>query len=171
MTVLTPQTVPAADGPPDAATTDAATTRPSQIRRTLMRRSMGRRALLRLGLGGGIAVGMSVIGWLPPARPRSAAAAREHLNCSIYTYDGVLCIGGAVSTAYCSAGWHRGDYVRFDSCNWRNYNPLVTRCSGLAAWRWPHGTQLWRCADGERWQQLNCGTVTHIYTICSHRLR
>jgi hypothetical protein len=162
---LTLQTIPSADEPP-------ATGRRSQVQRVLARRQMGRRALLRLGLGSAMALGMSILQWLPPARLPLAFAQSlsEWPDCNIYYYDGAVCIGGRLGKEYCTAeGWHRDDIVT-SHCKTIDYNPLPTRCNGRAAWRWPDGSALWRCADGEMWID-RCGSRKHVYTICTFQLQ
>jgi hypothetical protein len=151
-------TVPTIDDGPDdgpAAAAGGRAPRPPAGMTAASRRT----ALKAAGALGG-ALALNVLSWLPPARPKPAAATvgTEYTNCAGYDSwagyndNSKVCVGATYGSGYCGGdGW----YLNYFSPNVRYYPILLCGSdNGLAArnaWRWSHGGTPYRCADGVFW--------------------
>lgn len=110
---------------------------------------VGRRGFLRVVAAGGMALGLTVLGWLPPARRAFAVVGSEHLNCASFSYDGLICTPAVYSPDNCGAdGWFRVGCDVDANGGYGCFRP-VDACDGRSAWRWRDGATEYRCADGE----------------------
>jgi hypothetical protein len=128
---------------------------------------ISRRSLIRTAAMGGMALGVTVLSWVPLGK-KASAAPYEHANCSIFSYsNSLICWPQVYSPSYC------GSDKRFKNGCFRNpvdngtdcFRPIKA-CNTLNAWRWrtPAGV-LYRCADGE----ANFG-AGWSFKICNARL-
>lgn len=110
--------------------------------------AIGRRVFLRVIAAGGMTLGVTVLGWLPPARWAMATVGTEHRTCGVFRYDNMICAPEIYSPDNCgSDGWFR-DGCAFSDHDYECYRP-VTACDDRNAWRWVDGEVEYRCADGE----------------------
>ncbi len=127
---------------------------------------VGRRGILRVIAAGGMALGLTVLGWLPLARRAFAAVGTEHLDCASFSYDGLICTPAVYSPDNCGAdGWFRAGCEADANGEYTCFRP-VTSCDGRNAWRWRDAGTEYRCADGEvklpgspRWDYRICNAV------------
>jgi hypothetical protein len=125
---------------------------------------LSRRRILQATAGLGGALALNVLGWLPPARLRSARAnvGTEHLTCanydnwSGYNNNTTICVGAPYSRQYCGAdGWFLNYHDTFLSSG-----PVTICGNGIPArnaWRWTFSGTPYRCADGI--QQVRGGSA------------
>ena len=139
------------------------------------RRRVSRRRFMQgaLAVGGALSLnGLQVLSGVK-LRPATAAVGSEYLDCanygnwSGYNNNTLVCVGGAYSYIYCgSDGWFKNGY--FDN-GYTFYTPIAACGNGLPkrnAWRWPHGSYRYRCADGNFWYYNN-GWIGPQFKICS----
>jgi len=132
---------------------------------------------MQVGLALGGAVALNALQALSGVKLRRASATvgTEYSNCANYDtwpgYDNnsLVCVGFPYSYIYCgSDGWFKNG--SFDGGT-TQYRPVrICGAGGLSArnaWRWPHGQNRYRCADGQ-FRYLRNGTWTAwVYRICS----
>lgn len=134
--------------------------RPILRRRPRSAGSASRRDFLRGAGAVGVFVGLSVVGFLPPARRARADHPDDDIagGCQGASYaenDDCLGCNTDETMACCcaSSGWHRHDgttyFLRPDQCDPNNFD----------GWKWFHGSccclvgrkdQTWRCHDGKK---------------------
>lgn len=143
-----------------------------------------RRNVLRLVAAGGMALGLSVLGWLPNARRAAATPGtwwpRSDCRDSGYTnYN--PCGPFAYGQKWCGTdGWFKDYAARGSDGYMYTYDPL-TVCGEYGtprnAWYWYYSTSGWtvRCADGlvTVWTGTppNHRIVSRAYRICSWGIR
>jgi hypothetical protein len=161
MDTLTPESVPWVD----AALTDGDP--PSDIVAGLQEGDLARRSFLRFLAVGAMGVGLSVVGWLPPARPRGAWAhccLSEWTNgCHGFYSPSTTCVPSNAWYSYtCTSNkWHRNDGGSGTCYNFK-YTHNHTSCDGRNAWRW--GST--RCSDGW-YEYADCGGGrVNSFSIC-----
>jgi hypothetical protein len=109
---------------------------------------MHRRGFLRaVGLGA-MALGVAVLGTIPPARRAEAAVGTEYYSCSAagYSYDNKICTPKVYSPYYCGSDkWFKNGCFKAPDNYTDCYSPTKA-CGGgpRNAWRWGS----YRCADG-----------------------
>jgi hypothetical protein len=113
-----------------------------------------------------MALGMTALTWLPPARKAAATVGTEHLNCGGFSYDGIACTPPVYAQKWCGSDkWFKTGCARGSDGHLYCYYPKVA-CNGRNAWRWDFNGYKIRCADGEV-------TVDHdepFFRICSAAL-
>jgi hypothetical protein len=125
---------------------------------------LSRRSFLRAFGLGGMALGMTVVGWIPKARRAYAVAGTEYTNCHTYQYNGMICTPAVYSASYCGGDkWFKNGCYNVGDGFTRCYRPIAV-CEGRNAWRWFEGGTNYRCADGET--KLN-GDASWTFKICS----
>lgn len=136
---------------------------------------LGRRGFLAVLSTGAMTLGLTVLGWIPLARPARAEVGSEYPDCGIYSDGpgGPICLGAPYSPDYCgSDGWFRtGCYSTPGGqvC----YQPrTVCRAGGRDqearnAWRWVADGIEYRCADGRIYYE---GSPNPDSVICQARL-
>ncbi|MGH3896894.1 MAG: hypothetical protein ACRDTA_01320 [Pseudonocardiaceae bacterium] len=118
-------------------------------------RFMGRRGFLAVVATAGMALGMTMLGWIPLARPAKAEQGSEYPDCGRYNNGpgGPICAGAPYSPSYCGPDkWFKNGCFG----NWEDgldcYEP-TTICDAGAdrrdAWRWEADGVVYRCADGQ----------------------
>lgn len=136
---------------------------------------LGRRGFLAVLSASAMALGVTMLGWIPLARPARAEAGTEFLDCG--TYDdgpgGAICTGAPYSPTYCGSDkWFKtGCYRGPDGevC----YEPkALCRAEGREgerrnAWRWEADGVTYRCADGRVYYE---GAPNPETVICSATL-
>lgn len=161
MDTLTPERVPWVD----VAPTDGA--EPSAVAAALREGDLPRRLFLRFVAAGAMGVGLAVVGWLPPARPRGAWAhccLSEWTNgCHGYYSPSTICVpSSAKFSGNCTASnWHRNDGGS-GTCYAFRFTHNHTSCDGRNAWRW--GTK--RCSDGWYHYEDCGGGYVDTWSIC-----
>jgi hypothetical protein len=114
-----------------------------------------RRGFLAVTSTAAMTLGLTVLGWIPLARPARAEQGSEYPNCGRYD-DGPgvpICYGAPYSPSYCGAdNWFKdgcfGDWDKGPTC----YQPrMICRAGGEGrnAWLWKADDVVYRCADGE----------------------
>lgn|SRR5574341_567244 len=146
-----PVDVPSMDEAPAQGTTA------SGIVAALRDSGVRRRSFLRFVAGGAMGVGLTVLGALPPARPRGAWAhcclSEWTDGCHGYFSSSTTCVpSSAYYSNTCTSGkWHRDDGAS-GTCYSYKYTHNHSSCDGRNAWRW--GST--RCSDG--WfEYADCG--------------
>ncbi|MGH3776384.1 MAG: hypothetical protein ACRDRR_11735 [Pseudonocardiaceae bacterium] len=102
-----------------------------------------------------MALGMTMLGWIPLARPARAEQGSEYPDCGRYNNGpgGPICHGAPYSPSYCGPDrWFKNGCFG----NWEDgldcYQP-VTICQAdedmREAWRWEADGVVYRCADGQ----------------------
>ncbi|MDQ4102317.1 MAG: hypothetical protein M3186_00855 [Actinomycetota bacterium] len=114
-----------------------------------------RRGFLRIVGTAATTLGLTVLGWIPLARPAKAEQGSEHPDCGRYNDGpgGVICYGAPYSPSYCGRDkWFKdgcfGDWDDELTC----YQPrTICRAGGEArdAWLWTADNAVYRCADGD----------------------
>jgi hypothetical protein len=114
-----------------------------------------RRGFLRVVGTAAMTLGLTVLGWIPLARPARADRGSEHPDCGRYNdgAGGPICYGAPYSPSYCGRDqWFKngcfGDWDGELTC----YQPsTVCRAGGEArdAWLWKADDVVYRCADGD----------------------
>lgn len=115
---------------------------------------MQRRGFLAIVGTAAMTLGLTVLGWIPLARPARAELGREYPNCGRYTDGpgGPICYGAPYSPSYCGPDqWFKnGCYGNWDKgldC----YSPAAICRPGegdFEAWLWKADSVTYRCADG-----------------------
>jgi hypothetical protein len=100
-------------------------------------------------------LGLTVLGWIPLARPARAEQGSEYPTCGLYHYGphGPTCTGAPYSPSYCDSDkWFKNGCFG----NWRDgldcYQPRTICRAGEEprdAWLWKADDVVYRCADGE----------------------
>lgn len=147
---LTMADIPSVDVPPVTGR------QPSRVGQAL-HTSAARRSVLRFVAGSGMALGLSVVSWLPPLRKAHAAwdsRYEEHKDCAGFFNPGTTCTPPSwyISPELCNGvHFHRDDHV-YGVCFTAAHSVQLTSCRGRNAWQW-NGT---RCSDG-RYSYQDCG--------------
>lgn len=137
---------------------------------------LGRRGFLAVLSTGAMTLGVTMLGWLPLARPARAAPGTEFLDCGRYgdgQPGGPICTGAPYSPDYCGE-----DKWFIEGCfstpeGQVCYEPApICRANaetneGRNAWRWEDGGVVYRCADGRAYRD---GAPNPEVLICSARL-
>lgn len=113
---------------------------------------MKRRGFLRtIGLGG-MALGITAVSWIPIGRSAYATVGTEYTDCGGYSYDNIVCTGAPYSSAYCGTDkWFKNGCWRDPAGGYNCYSPTAACGNNRTkrnAWRWRHGSYVFRCADG-----------------------
>lgn len=148
------------DDVPSLSTPPEGPLSPSPVAEALGRVAPNRRSFLRGGMALGGALALSVLGWLPPSRLRGAGAVvgTEHLDCNVFSYDGILCTPPVYDVRYCGRdGWFKSKETRI-----RVFRPVVA-CNNRNAWRWVDQGTAYRCADGE----VQRAPRSPVFKICN----
>lgn len=131
---------------------------PDGLRRVVRFRDAGpgmrRRGFLTIVGTAAMTLGLTVLGWIPLARPARAEQGREYPECGRYSDGpgGPICSGAPYSPSYCGPDqWFKnGCYGQWDQgldC----YSPAAICQAGeesLEGWRWEDNGVTYRCADG-----------------------
>lgn len=154
--------LPLLDGPPPADY------EPRLV--TFQARTQQRRGFLRVLAVGGMALGMTVLGWVPVGRRAEAVAGTEWPSCRAgdFAYDdAIICTPEVYSSYYCGTDkWFKNGCFREPDGLTTCFRPLV-RCHSRNAWRWVRSGVTYRCADGE----VKCQQCSEWnFKICSARL-
>lgn len=133
-----------------------------------------RRGFLAVLATGAMTLGMTLLGWIPLARPARAEEGTEYPNCGGYSDGpgGPLCTGAPYSADYCGK-----DHWFLQGCTsgWGNdhvcYEPFASCYAGgpeaRDAWRWVADGVTYRCADGKIY---HAGAPNPEFVICSATL-
>lgn len=117
---------------------------------------LGRRGFLAVLSAGAMTLGVTMLGWIPLARPARAQTGTEFLDCGAYSdgAGGPICTGAPYSPKYCGSDkWFKNGCYRTpegEVC----YEPAtLCRAAGREgerrnAWRWEADGVTYRCADG-----------------------
>ena len=125
---------------------------PSDVAAQLRSAAVSRRAVLRALAGTGMAVGLTMVEWLPPVRLSRASAGwntryATWTDCHGYFSDSShICTPTSwfISSDNCNGvHFHRDDSAS-GTCYAYRYTVKLTSCGGRNAWRW--GST--RCSDG-----------------------
>lgn len=178
---MTPPDVPRFDQPAPGAQPRAVQFRtlgdfhtlgPAPERRGFFRR----RGFLGVLGAGAITLGMTVLGWIPLARPARAEAGTEFPDCGRYSNGpgGPICTGAPYSPDYCGdddwfiTGCYErpgGQHVCYQPTRACRANPETNE--GRNAWRWQNEDILYRCADGHAYFD---GAPNPELLICNAKL-
>ncbi|MBV9011015.1 MAG: hypothetical protein JO272_03000 [Pseudonocardiales bacterium] len=133
-----------------------------------------RRGFMAVTSTAAMTLGLTVLGWIPLARPARAEQGSEYPNCGRYNDGpgGPICYGAPYSPSYCGPdNWFKdgcfGDWDNGLTC----YRPRrICRAGEEAtnAWLWKADDVVYRCADGEIHYP---GAPNLEQVICSARLR
>ena len=136
---------------------------------------LSRRGFLAVLGAGAMTLGMTVLGWIPLARPARAEPGTEFMDCGTYGDGpgGPLCYGAPYSPRYCGEDkWFLTGCYRHpegQAC----YEPVeFCRAAGpdggyRNAWRWESDNIIWRCADGQVYWE---GAPSPDTVICNAKL-
>jgi hypothetical protein len=162
MTQLSMDEIPSVDERPPGEVEDSAVAR-------VVHRKASRRSVLRFAAVSAMALGMNVVGWLPPGRPRPAAALTEWFDCRGFYSSYTICVPSSWyhGSDCCSGGWHRNTNSG-SGCGLREYRARPTACADRNAWRWAHAYGSFRCSDGQLWYRNSSCTRVHTYSWCQH---
>jgi hypothetical protein len=142
-----------------------------------------RRNVLRLAAAGGMALGITALGWLPPARRAAATAGTwwPNSDCSDSGYGYNPCGPFPYGQKWCGTdGWFKDFAARGTDGYMYTYDPLrICGAYGTKrnAWYWYYPTSGWtvRCADGlvTVWAGTppNHTIISRVYRICSWGVR
>lgn len=121
-----------------------------------------RRSFLRTVGVGGMALGITAVGFLPNSHRAEATVGTEwKTGCGGYSYDNALCTGAPYSKGYCGGDkWFKNGCWTVNGLR-KCYRP-ITVCNGRNAWRWWSGSVQYRCADGYVYHSGN-----RYFRICS----
>lgn len=118
-------------------------------------------------------LGLTLLGWIPLARPARAEQGSEYPDCGRYHYgpNGPTCIGAPYSESYCDSDkWFKngcyGDPDKGLDC----YQPQTICRAGTEsrnAWLWKSDSWMFRCADGD---VHHSGAPNLEKLVCSARL-
>lgn len=136
-----------------------------------------RRGFLAVLGAGAMTLGLTMLGWIPLARPARAEPGTEYPYCGIYTDGqpgGSICVGAPYSPQYCgSDNWFKTGCESGSDGEEICYQP-VRACradgedsSARNAWRWEADGVTYRCADG---RVTRAGAPNSEFVICSARL-
>lgn len=171
---MRPADVPRSDRP-DAGTQPRAvqfrTNTPDAQRRGFLRR----RGFLGVLGAGAMTLGITMLGWIPLARPARAEPGTEYPDCGRYSNGpgGPICLGARYSTAYCGDdNWFiTGCYPRANGHRVCFSPAAICRAAGpnerRNAWRWMYEGIQYRCADGHAYWD---GAPNPEVVICSAKL-
>lgn len=114
-----------------------------------------RRGFLAVAGTAAMTLGLTMLGWIPLARPARAEPGEQYPDCGRYHYgpNGPTCIGAPYSESYCGKDkWFKngcyGDWNKGLDC----YQPRAICRAGpdpREAWLWKSDNVTYRCADGE----------------------
>jgi hypothetical protein len=117
--------------------------------------ALQRRGFLAVIGTAAMTLSMTMLGWIPLARPARAEQGSEYLGCGRYSDgpDGPICHGAPYSPSYCGSDkWFKNGCFG----KWRDgldcYQPRTICQAGedmREAWRWEADGVVYRCADGE----------------------
>jgi hypothetical protein len=132
-----------------------------------------RRGFLAVASTAAMTLGLTLLGWIPLARPAGAEQGSEYPDCGRYHYGphGPTCIGAPYSESYCESDkWFRngcyGDPDKGLDC----YQPRAICRAGADsrnAWLWKSDGWTFRCADGD---VQYSGAPNLEKLVCSARL-
>lgn len=130
-----------------------------------------RRGFLAVLATGAMTLGMTVLGWIPLARPARAEEGTEYLTCGGYSDGpgGPLCVGAPYSADYCgSDGWFAYGCFSDGEGGMDCYEPFAgcyaESNEARNAWRWKADSYTYRCADGRIHHD---GAPNPEFVICS----
>ena len=114
-----------------------------------------RRGFLAIAGTAAMTLGLTMLGWIPLARPARAEQGSEYPDCGRYSDGpgGPICYGAPYSPSYCGPDqWFKnGCYGKWHEgldC----YDPTRICRAGeepLNGWRWKADGVVYRCTDGE----------------------
>lgn len=117
--------------------------------------ALHRRRFLAVVGTAAMTLSVTMLGWIPLARPARAQQGSEYLECGRYNNGpgGPICHGAPYSPSYCGDdSWFKNGCFE----NWRGdlacYQPRTICRAGeepRGAWRWEADGVVYRCADGE----------------------
>ncbi|HEX8758474.1 MAG TPA: hypothetical protein VF734_00555 [Pseudonocardiaceae bacterium] len=117
--------------------------------------ALHRRRFLAVVGTAAMALSVTMLGWIPLARPARAQQGSEYLDCGRYNNGpgGPICHGAPYSPSYCGSDrWFKNGCFG----NWDDgldcYQPRTICRAGeeqREAWRWEADGVAYRCADGE----------------------
>lgn len=139
------------------------------------RRFLGRRGFLAVLSAGAMTLGVTMLGWIPLARPARAEPGTEFLDCGIYADGpgGPICVGAPYSPTNCGSDkWFRTGCYRSpqgEVCYEATTNCRAGGREGERrnAWRWEADGVTYRCADGRAHHE---GAPNPETLICSATL-
>ena len=155
--------------PPDIPRLDqpGADPRPRVVRFTDASQ-LHRRGFLAVASTAAMTLGLTMLGWIPLARPARAEQGSEYPDCGRYHYGphGPTCIGAPYSESYCESDkWFRNGCYGQDC-----YQPRAICRAGAEsrnAWLWKSDGWTFRCADGD---VQYSGAPNLEKLVCSARL-
>jgi hypothetical protein len=117
--------------------------------------ALHRRGFLTVVSAAALTLGLTMLSWIPLARPARALQGTEYPDCGRYSNgpEGQICHGAPYSPSYCGTdNWFK--YGCFDSSDGARdcYQPRTLCRAGeelREAWRWEVDGRSYRCADGE----------------------
>jgi len=127
-----------------------------------------RRGFLAVASTAAMTLGLTMLGWIPLARPARAEQGSEYPDCGRYHYGphGPTCIGAPYSESYCESDkWFRNGCYGQDC-----YQPRAICRAGAEsrnAWLWKSDGWTFRCADGD---VQYSGAPNLEKLVCSARL-
>jgi len=137
---------------------------------------LGRRGFLAVLSAGAMTLEMTVLGWIPLARPARAEPGTEYPDCGAYSDGpgGPVCVGAPYSPQYCGPdNWFRtGCYLRQDGGEVCYQPAAICHAAGADnegrhAWRWEVDGTVYRCADGKAFYE---GAPNPELLICNATL-
>ena len=161
--------------PPDVPRLDQAGAHPQPRAVQFADASTGlhRRGFLAVVGTTAMTLGLTLLGWIPLARPARAEQGSEYPDCGRYHYgpNGPTCIGAPYSESYCDSDkWFKsgcyGDPDKGLDC----YQPQTICRAGTEsrnAWLWKSDSWMFRCADGD---VHHSGAPNLEKLVCSARL-
>jgi hypothetical protein len=138
---------------------------------------VGRRGVLLGMLAVGSGVALSLLGALPPARPRAAYADHttypSHSDCAGRDWNpapggstGCCACGSYIGKEFCAGNhWHRHDVIAYQGYAYQ-YFIRDTSCAGKNAWHWTRSGQKWRCSDGKYVVSKGSQVSPPINSVC-----
>ncbi|MGH3710638.1 MAG: hypothetical protein ACRDRQ_21595 [Pseudonocardiaceae bacterium] len=100
-------------------------------------------------------LGITMLGWIPLARPARAEQGNEYPDCGLYSDGpgGPICSGAPYSPSYCGPDrWFKNGCFGHWNEGLTCYQPRTICRAGTEprnAWLWKADGVLYRCADGE----------------------
>ncbi len=145
---MTPHEIPRLDQPSPGAQPRAVQFRDTPV-------ALHRRGFLAVIGAAAMTLGLTMLGWIPLARPARALQGTEYPGCGRYSNapDELICHGAPYSPSYCGTdNWFK--YGCFGSSDDTRdcYQPRTLCRAGeelTEAWRWEADGRTYRCADGE----------------------
>lgn len=151
---MTPADIPRIDQPaPDAQPRTVKFEDTVKFRDTAT--AVHRRGFLTVVGTAAMTLGLTVLGWIPLARPARAEQGSQYPNCGRYHYGphGPICTGAPYSPSYCGSDkWFKNGCFGNRQDGLACYQPRTICLSGEEArdaWLWKADEVLYRCADGE----------------------